>query len=349
MLVGINYPWIDYGWDFGETPPAWVGDGNLPAWRESKRKRIEEDFRRFALQGIFAVRWFLLADGLNYGMGEFAPRKIKKNWTFEPLPSGHSFYNRLCDDFEFVLQICSNNSLKIFPSLIDFGWCRQGMPIAGYPEIIKGGRQDLVTDPAKRKAFFDRVFDPLLALSMRYRDSIYAWELINEPEWVVRRFWNRDANRNVTRGEMKEFIAEGIQRINSKRLRDGSAAFLSSVGFAHWETLDKWDAARLGITLHQFHYYAQQNRELPDRLYPASYPCVVGEFATAAGSDWPDLKTRHKDQTITGRLRCIEEKGYPACFLWSARAMDPATRWTEEAHRELFAYNGVGPTDAIRG
>jgi hypothetical protein len=55
MLVGINYPWIDYGWDFGETPPARVAGENLSAWRELKRKRIKKDFRRFALQGIFAV------------------------------------------------------------------------------------------------------------------------------------------------------------------------------------------------------------------------------------------------------------------------------------------------------
>lgn len=337
MLVGINYPWIDYGWDFGDPPAAWVANESLPAWRETKRKQIEEDFRLFAAQGIFAVRWFLLADGLNYGTGESAPRKTGGTWTFDPLPVGHPFYSHLCDDFEFVLQVCGKNDLKLFPSLIDFHWCHQGMPVAGNPDIIKSGRYDIVRDPAKRLAFFDRILDPLLASSMQYRDSIYAWELINEPEWIVREFWTcwkEDENRNISRKEMKEFIAEGIKRINTKRLPDGRSALQSSVGFAHWESLNKWDAEKLGITLHQFHYYAQQNCDLPKHSHLKIHPCVVGEFATAAGRDWPDLKILNKDQTTTNRLYCIEDKGYPACFMWSARAIDRATRWTEGEHQE---------------
>jgi hypothetical protein len=50
MLVGINYPWIDYGWDFGDPPPAWVAGEYVAGWRENKRKQIEEDFRLFAAE-----------------------------------------------------------------------------------------------------------------------------------------------------------------------------------------------------------------------------------------------------------------------------------------------------------
>lgn len=187
MLVGINYPWVDYGWDFGDPPAAWIAAESLPARREAKRKKIEEDFRLFAAQGIFAVRWFLLADGLSYGMGEYAPRRIGGGWAFDPLPAGHAFHTRLIDDFDFVLLVCRKYDLKLLPSLIDFHWCRQGMPAGGNPGIIKGGRYDIVRDPQKRLAFFDRILDPLLESSTQYRDSIYAWELVNEPEWVVRK------------------------------------------------------------------------------------------------------------------------------------------------------------------
>ena len=75
LLVGINYPWIDYGWDFGDPPAAWVNAQNLPAWREQKRKRLVEDFTRFADHGLFAVRWFILPDGTSYGTGDEAPQK----------------------------------------------------------------------------------------------------------------------------------------------------------------------------------------------------------------------------------------------------------------------------------
>lgn len=77
--------------------------------------------------------------------------------------------------------------------------------------------------------------------------------------------------------------------------------------------------------------------------------CVVREFATARGRDWPDLRILNKDQTTANRLCCIEDKGYPACFMWSAKAIDPATRWTEAEHREVVAYNSSSRPDELRG
>ena len=350
MLIGINYPWIDYGWDFGGPPALWVSGENLPAWRESKRSRIEEDFAQFQSRRIFAVRWFLLADGLNYGTGESAPRRIGNEWLFEPLPAGHPFYRQLGEDFEHVLGTCAKTGLKLLPSLIDFSWCRRGTEIPGSPGIIKGGRYGIVCDAAKQKLFFDRILDPLLDISRKYQDAVFAWELINEPEWVTGRFplfREKRGNRTVTLKEMKSFITEGVRRIHAHLLPDGGRAFQSSVGFAHWRTLEKWDASALGISLHQFHYYAQGGCVLPPHPPGREIPCVVGEFASAAGRSWPDLLKPDMGQTVTHRLRCLEGKGYPACFLWSARAVDAATRWTADEHQELAAYtrsNGPGIT-----
>ena len=344
MHIGINYPWIDYGWDFGDPPSAWVAPENRDSWRESKRRQIESDFKLFSEQGLFAVRWFLTGDGLNYGMGAEAPREAGGQWTFDPLPAGHPYYGRLLDDFQFVLQICSDSRLKLLPVLIDFSWCMKGNPM-GSTGIVKCGRSDVVRDPLKRNSFFDRVLDPLLACSMRYRDCVYAWEVINEPEWVVRQGRARlqgSADRVVSQEEMNGFIADGVRRIHSVRLPDGSRAFASTAGFAHWDSLNTWDAPKLGITLHQFHYYAQQNRALPECSSVAVSPCIVGEFATAVEKDWPDLKLQGVGQTTANRLSCIESRGYDSCFLWSARAIDRATRWTDEECRAVMAYAGTG-------
>ena len=346
MQIGINYPWIDYGWDFGDPPPAWVVEEDLPGWRSRKRAQIEADFGRFSSQGIFAVRWFLLADGTNYGTGEFAPRRAGNAWTFDPLPAGHPYYRQLLDDVEFILQACARHGLKLFPSLIDFHWCRQGTAIAGDAGIVKGGRYDVIRDPSKQRAFFDRLLDPLLEAAVARADSIYAWELINEPEWVIRKFslfGKKDGNRTVSRKDMKAFITDGIRRINGKLLPDGRRAFRSSVGFAHWKSLETWDSGKLGNTLHQFHYYAQEDRSLPPHPHAEGDPCVIGEFATAVERDWPDLKSRQRDQTVSNRLRLVEEMGYPACFLWSARAVDTATSWTAAEHEELTAYTSSNP------
>lgn len=350
MLLGINYPWIDYGWDFGNPPSAWVPAENLEAWRQAKRRQIESDFRAFSALGISAVRWFLMGDGLNYGMGDRAPREAGGKWRFDPLPVGHPFYDRFLADFEFVLQVCRDSGLKLLPSLIDFSWCRTGVPAAEDTDIVKCGRYDIVRDPLKRKAFLDRVLDPLLACSARYGDCIYAWELINEPEWIVRNrwaWWDRDKDRVVSKSEMKEFIKDGAGRINSVLLPDGRRAFSSTVGFAHWEILNAWGANKLGITLYQFHYYAGKDRALPSCNSFTGFPCIVGEFATAAEQDWPDLRLQGRAQTLANRLSCIEDRRYPICFLWSARAIDRATRWTEEERRAVAAYADASRSDIL--
>ncbi len=335
MRVGINYPWIDYGWDFGPPPEAWVPPGRAAGWSAARRRRIADDFRAFAAQGFFAVRWFLLGDGLNYGTGADAPRPEGRDRVFDPLPPEHPFYSRLLDDFAFVLDTCRDTGLELFPSLLDCSWCFRGTPADARPEIVKGGRSGVVRDPAAREAFLDLVLEPLLDLSLRRRGAIYAWELMNEPEWAVRGFWKRGAHRTVSLGEMREFIAAGARRIARRRLEDGTPAFRSSVGFAHWDTLERWDAAGLGLTLPQFHYYAQRGRPLPE----AGGAGVVGEFASAEERAWPDLQLRREAQTLTNRLACLERKGYPDCFVWSARGADRATRWTEEVQGELAAYN----------
>ena len=76
MRVGLNYPWVDYGWDFGLAPPSWRGADRDPRWVGL----IDDDLRRFQALGITVLRWFILADGLTYGSGNEAP------WPTRPHP-----------------------------------------------------------------------------------------------------------------------------------------------------------------------------------------------------------------------------------------------------------------------
>ena len=56
------------------------------------------------------------------------------------------------------------------------------------PGVARGGRYDVIRDPEKRTAFFDRVLNPLLEASPHYPNSIFARAPINEPEWVIGKF-----------------------------------------------------------------------------------------------------------------------------------------------------------------
>ena len=69
MRVGVNFPWRDYGWDFGLGPSSWRGGLADPRWYPE----IDGHLRHFQDVGISVVRWFILADGLTYGVGAEAP------------------------------------------------------------------------------------------------------------------------------------------------------------------------------------------------------------------------------------------------------------------------------------
>ncbi|MBL8172546.1 MAG: hypothetical protein JNJ50_30760, partial [Acidobacteria bacterium] len=82
-------------------------------------------------------------------------------------------------------------------------------------------------------------------------------------------------------------------------------------------------------------------REIPRHWYAPEYPIFIGEFATKFHRGWPDLRKADVEQVISTRLRSLAEKGYPAAFLWSARATDEATEWTQSEIGDTVAYLGA--------
>lgn len=327
MKVGINFPWINYGWDFGPPPPEWVS--SIDEWRAAKHQKIVNTLGELAELGIESIRWFILGDGTNYGLGEEAPRLRAGKWRFDPLPSTHPFHAQMIEDFRFLLSTCRETGLQLLPSLIDYQWAWPGVIPDGSRNIVKGGRGLLLTDAARREAFFDNVLDPLLQLSLEYKEVIVAWELINEPEWVVSppwyKFWQNDPQRMIPQSRMNEFLQAGVARINQFE----NGVFKSTIGFAYPRSQTEWRS--IGATLDQFHYYPSPEERLPD-LHKGA---IIGELATAADfRPWAEL-TR---QTVYARLRLIESRGYSAAWLWSAGENGEATSWTAVEKEQVRQY-----------
>ncbi len=320
IRVGINYPWghdpsgqSSYGWDFGPSPFA-----SPSLWKSN----IANDLTVFRSLGIFAVRWFILADGTNYGTGR------------EPTPP--QLPARFVDDFEDLLREFQGRQMKLVPSLIDFHWCARAQEVLHQGRVvgIKGGRSEFLR-PANRVTLFDRVLEPLLNASNRYPGTIYAWELMNEPEPCITGSPEGDARHLATipQDEMVAFIEEGIRRINAAALRanPNRRAFESTVGYRRQETMVNWtgSAPYLGVTQRQFHYYPKSNESLPsyDRRSP---PCFIGEFSTNPRFEgWSELR----NDTIYRRLYLIEQRGYPCAFLWAAKPwsrQDQRSNWPQQ-------------------
>src|SRR5689334_1759369 len=96
MEIGVNYPWCNYGWDFGDFP---CRETSRPNWK----RYILEDLQKFQKLGISVVRWFILGDGLVLGSSREAPHRDKKNplfWRFDDVPP---LSKSFIDDFQSLL------------------------------------------------------------------------------------------------------------------------------------------------------------------------------------------------------------------------------------------------------
>lgn len=339
MLVGINYPWFDYGWDFGLGPPAWRGSRTVPRWVDE----IDDHLELFHDLGLVVVRWFILADGLTFGSGDAAPRPDPDRpgqWRFNPPPLDA---NHLAHFRELLVRFSRFNAdaetpVRLLPVLIDFGFCERGVRISlpdpadpmrtvDDPAWVKCGRADVLIDSSKRTRFFEGVLEPLLAISHEHRDALYAWELINEPDWITNG-WHPDRRNDHPIGEasMKAFLEDGKQRIRR-------AGFKPTIGFSLLATLER---SRITAEINQFHHYPAGVRRLAPHTFSAEFPAIVGEFATAETDIWPELGDA--DQSVLARLRRIAVMGYPVALPWSFRTKDTHTVWSAAVEQQIRTF-----------
>ena len=195
------------------------------------------------------------------------------------------------------------------------------------PDWVKQGRAQALTDAAKREQFLDRVLEPLLHASRRHAQVIHGWELINEPDWVTRR-WHPHlfARAPIPEVAMRAFIEDGAHRIRV-------AGFKPTIGFASVDTLRR---AGIDLEINQVHHYPGGTRTLDCRAFDTGCPSVLGEFATAPDDVWPDLTLDH--QRVLHRLRLARSHGCPLAMPWSFLGRDRHTVWSEEVERDVKAF-----------
>ena len=335
MQVGVNYPWVNYGWDFGTPPPGWRS-GSDPDWMA----RIDGDLAHFKRIGISVVRWFILGDGLTYGTDSDAPQfdRGTGRWSFSPPDLG----KELLGHFETLLQkFHAGNTtappVLLMPVFVDFKFCEPGVPALGATladsGFIKQGRAQAINDSTMQADFLRRALEPLLQIAAKYRETIYAWDIINEPEWVTSN-WHRDTlhTHPIDEDSMRAFIEHGKTMIRS-------FDFKPTIGFWRIETIRK---TNINADINQFHFYSdpKKHRRLEKHAFSPEFPGIIGEFASSAAKDyWPDLKS--KPQTVLNRLKFIASKNYPLAMAWSFYAgsgRDSCGQWGSHVDREIECF-----------
>jgi hypothetical protein len=287
FTVGANLPWISYGGDFGAN--AWHPVGGLHARPDELAQALD----RTAAAGVRRIRWFMLCDGR---------AGIRFDQDGVPLGLDDAFH----PDVEAALAAAGDRGIAIMFVLLDFLWCAPGRQVAG---VTLGGRGDVLRDEAKRAALLERVVAPIFE---RYgsRPQIFAWDVINEPEWSTCGLGARRRRACIPLEAMRALVGETaalVHRHTGQAVTVGSAA-------CNW--LDAW--RDLGLDFYQAHWYEHLEGRAPlgrpvgdlglDR------PVLLGEFPSRASS----LDVRQI-------LETARAAGYTGGFFWSVLAEDDAT------------------------
>lgn len=332
MDIGVNLPWGTYGYDFGVAFSPGLGKVDWRTFIPSKQQEL-------ASRDIKVMRMFILAGGQ-----QCQPQP--------QLPGGvigkPSLTKAFIDDFENLLKLMKSMNMQLIPVFINYQFCWAGEQEG---TVVKGGRADLLDDPL-RADFLANVLKPLVDKSNepQLSSTIYAWELINEPE-LCTDGTDPKGHANVRLDKMKAFIKEGCSIIHA-----ANPSFDTTVGFQYFQTLKKpqWDVAHLGITRYQFHYYGDSDydgtnfhkdpipttkRLLRDRR------CFIGEIGTTPYSKWGKLG---QAQDLKFKLQEVDTRKYRLVLLWSMTAhlyIDPIkgqqdlnSKWDQSVLNDIDKY-----------
>jgi hypothetical protein len=308
FIVGVNLPWIQYGGDFGAN--AWRPDGGVAT--AATRERAERALKDIAAAGASVVRWFLLCDGRAGLVIDDRGRPIDLD-------------TRVLRDLEVAVGLAQAAGVQLMPVLFDFHWCHRGRRVNG---VDLGGRRRVLADPDARARLLDRIVSPIVS-TFGSHDAVYAWDIINEPEWATLGLGTLNPGRAIGREAMRSFIADTAALIHARASQPVTVGSAS----ARWLPL----VTATGLDFYQVHWYDKLDRHAPiDRPVSAlavDRPVMLGEFPT-----------RGSQRSAGDLFTTARDRGYAGALPWSWMADDGATDPAEAAR----AISAARQVDSLR-
>lgn len=281
------------------------------------------------------IRLFLFCNGNNYGSPKnWGPKKPDwdtGNRTLRDYVSNNYYEFDPPDPLDPQFSTDLKQVLDIFQALKQKGKPLQLIPVLLDFSFGEYGKVAIFMDQNKQTKFLNTVFDPLLNLSKPYMDLIYAWDVMNEPTWMLRKispplkFYGTVPI--LDDASMTTFLNAAIKRIEA-------AGFQSTVGHRYFADLSKLPTG----SKPQFHYYSKYIAGDDDRTFPVhtgSPDAFVGEIDATPkvfGDTWSDClqlapynqRDEYAKDCVFERLAVLARKGYSLALLWPF-ANDPAT------------------------
>jgi hypothetical protein len=218
FLLGHNYPWHHYNYDFGDDAASNV----LGSYA-----RIDAQLAELRGYGTYVTRWYVFNDGVRYPL-------FDAQGHVSGLPA------QFFENFDAALRLATAHDFYLIPVLWD-------SLVAERRTSAPRPRTTVITDPEVRQSYLDNALVPLLR---RYgqHPRILAWSIINEPDWPAG-FTNDRAFVHLPHATLREFIQVHARYIHTYT-RQAAALDL---GGLPW--LDRWRDLDLDLDLYLAHWY----------------------------------------------------------------------------------------------
>jgi hypothetical protein len=280
FVLGANLPWIRYGIDFGAN--LWRSEGGIA--HPDSRELLDDRLAHVAAAQVSMVRWFLLCDG-----------RAGIRFSSDGKPLGLD--DRVFPDMDAAITVLSRHRLQVMFVFLDFGWCKRATHVNG---VQLGGRHRVLKVRSLRGLLLDNVFRPILE---RYHgeETIAAWDVINEPEWVTRGLGTSSPINSLTRPDLGAFIEETASLIHNLTVHPVTVGSAGS----RWRSFYR----RLPLDFDQVHWYDSLAKapplETPVGELGFKRPVLLGEFPVQATA-----------RSVGEILETARAAGYAGAFGW---------------------------------
>jgi cellulase (glycosyl hydrolase family 5) len=337
FLNGVNVPWNAFGTDAGKHP-TW-GVLYNPDFFDSL-------FAAVAKAGGNSVRWWVHCDGRS--TPEFDAQGMVTGLDSEFIPH-----------FDAILSAAERHGILVMPCLWSFDMAKDFTASAG---PYAGMHIKLITDSAYTRAYIDKVLSPL-ALRYANHPALVAWEICNEPEWML----DKDGStlQRATAAQLQAWtgkLAAAIHRAAPKALvTTGSASLKWNWNNPAGTERNLWsDSALIAaagdssarLDFYQVHYYSWMRGsgwtyspfDKKASAWNLDKPVVIGEFPGISESGY---------RTEAQFYQNAVDSSYAGAMAWSYAGVDQFGAWDGiaagvQAAAQSLGVASIQPTPRIR-
>jgi len=311
FVSGVNMPWNEFGWDFGNHH-LW-GNGYDSTY-------FEQAFQELEISGINTVRMWVHCDG-------------RANPNFDKNGFVTGLDDNFLDELNDFLHRAQQHHILVILTLWSHDMLENEIENAGE---FAGMHQELITDDAKLQSYLDFALTPMVQ-ALSHHCNLLAYEIISEPEWCFPIIGVASTSQLVNSTHMQRFVAKCIQviRANSSQYVTVGSAYPCGNDYAqnknYWHETEfealGFNCNEVYLDFYSFHYFEWMGDD--DDVFQhhsdnwdMNKPILIAESATYSSE-----KTMLK--TAKTQLQHVFEKQYAGVLFWSYNAQDEYSSWSD--------------------